>query len=57
MAMFGWLGNRPINKGLESNRTNRKNHIIKPSLALVKLLKVLDRHPDLLSEVLALLFS
>ncbi len=28
MAMFGWLGDRPINKGLESNRTNSKNHII-----------------------------
>ena len=31
-----------------------ENGKTKPSLALVKLLKVLDRHPDLLSEVRAL---
>ena len=31
-----------------------ENGRTKPSLALVKLLKVLDRHPDLLSEVKAL---
>ena len=31
-----------------------ENGRTKPSLALVKLLKVLDRHPDLLSEVRAL---
>ena len=30
-----------------------ENGKTKPSLALVKLLKVLDRHPDLLSEVRA----
>ena len=31
-----------------------ENGKTKPSLALVKLLKVLDRHPELLSEVMAL---
>jgi HTH-type transcriptional regulator/antitoxin MqsA len=30
-----------------------ENGKTKPSLALVKLLKVLDRHPDLLNEVRA----